>query len=220
MIVIGGDLAASNSGWAVRDSAKHRSAIECGVISIPDYSWEARYAVFSVQWLQLIRTHKPDFVCIEAPEHGVRQFAKAGKKDLAGSDEGSTINPGALQLTGIVGAAVGVCTLMNVPWGIIYPVTWRGAYYGKNYVPPRKMVRSSKTGQMRDEGPDWKQAAIETAEREHIRLPIRQKDQKDAAEAIGICTCWHKAQIPEIKWVQDKFVELRTGAYRQKEQAA
>lgn len=219
MIVIGGDLAA-NSGYAVRDSEKHRSTIECGVISVDEYEWEARYAIFAIQWLDLMRKYSPDFVALEAPEHGVRQFAKKEKTDLAGNDSGLTINPGALQLTGIVSAAVTCCTLLSIPWGIVYPITWRGAYYGKDFVPPRKMVRDAKTGRMRDEGPDWKQAAIDAAEREGIRLPSTKKDKKDAAEAIGVGTCWHKAKIPEIKWIQDKFVDLRTGAYRKKEHAA
>lgn len=214
MIIMGLDLA-TNSGWAVRDSDKHRSSIECGVISVGDYDWETKYGSFSVQLLQIVRKYNPDFVAIELPEHGVRQFKKKGKPDLTGqAEETNTINPGALQLTGIVGAAVAVVTLLNIPCGFIASKSWRPIYYGKGYKPPMKMVRSQKTGQLREDGADWKGVAIQACEREGIKLPPNKKDQEDAAEAVAICTCWTKTTVLSLKWMQDRFLDLRTGAYR------
>lgn len=211
---MGLDLA-NNSGWAVRDSATHRSAIQCGVIAVGEYDWESKYAAFAVQFLALMRKHKPDFVAIERPEHGVRQFAQKRRPDLTGeAPDAMTINPAALQLTGIAGAAIAICTLLNVPFGTIAAVSWRPVYFGKGFKPAAQKIQDRSTGKMKDGKPDWKQAAIDAAEREGIRLPTTKKDQKDAAEAIGICTCWHKCEVPQIKWMQDRFLALRTGAYR------
>ena len=206
MIVMGLDLA-TRSGWAVRDSDKHRSSIACGTFTVKEYDWEAKYGIAANLFYRLLKEYSPDFVAIERPEHGVRQFAKKGKKDLTGKEEiVQTINPAALQLTGIAGAIIGICTLMRVPYGTIAAVSWRPTYFGKGIKPA--------------EGKDWKDLAIEYANREQIALPTTKAEQRDAAEAIGVCTCWHNCAIPEIKWMQDRFVDLRTGAYDAKRKAA
>lgn len=201
MIVMGLDLA-TNSGWAVRDSNRHRSSIECGVIDLSGHPWEEKYAIFSLNFLPLFRKYMPDFIAIERPEHGVRQFNKQGRPDLTGeAEQRMTINPGALQLTGITGAAISICSLMNRPYGLIAANSWRPIYFGKGFKPPLD----------KDGDSDWKAAAIEAAKREGIALPSTKKDQMDAAEAIGVCTCWHKTEIPQIPWMQQRFLELRTG---------
>jgi hypothetical protein len=146
-------------------------------------------------------------VAIERPEHGVRQFKKKGKVDLTGKEETiSTINPAALQLTGIAGACIAICQIRGIPYGTIAATSWRPVYFNKGVKPP--------------EGKDWKDLAIEAAQREGIALPSTKAEQRDAAEAIGVCSCWHNCAIPEIKWMQDRFIELRTGAYDQKRSAA
>ncbi|MBD9372792.1 hypothetical protein IB238_09185 [Rhizobium sp. ARZ01] len=206
MIIMGLDLA-TRSGWAVRDSNKHRSSIICGTFSVKDYQWEEKYAIAANLFWRLVKDHAPDFVAIERPEHGVRQFKKKGKVDLTGKEEiVSTINPAALQLTGIAGAVIAICQIRGIPYGTIAATSWRPVYYGKGVKP--------------GEGKDWKDLAIEYAERENIALPSTKAEQKDAAEAIGVCTCWHNCAIPEIKWMQQRFVELRTGAYEQKRKVA
>ena len=63
------------------------------------------------------------------------------------------------------------------------------------------------------EGKDWKDLAIASCEREGIVLPRTKAEQRDAAEAVGICTCWAKCEVPNIKCMQDRFMALRTGAY-------
>ncbi|MDO9417007.1 hypothetical protein [Pararhizobium sp.] len=217
---MGLDLA-NNSGWAWRDSDRHRSSIECGVISVSEYDWEEKYAIFANQFLPLIRRVKPDFVAIERPEHGVRQFAKAGPPDLTGhQQQAMTINPAALQLTGIAGAAIAVCTLLRIPYGTIAATSWRPVYFGKGFKPKRDQIQDRKTGKMKEGSLDWKQAAIDVCNLEQIKLPSTKKDQKDAAEAVGICTCWHKCDVPNIKWMQDRFIALRTGAAQKKALAA
>ncbi|NTF54887.1 hypothetical protein G6L12_08265 [Agrobacterium rhizogenes] len=212
MIVMGLDLA-TRSGWAVRDSTRHRSSIICGTFSVAENNdgkkleWEAKYPIAANEFYRLVKEYKPDFVAIERPEHGVRQFKKKGKPDLTGKEEMiSTINPAALQLTGIFGAVSAVCQIRGIAFGTIAAVSWRPVYFGKGVKPP--------------EGKDWKDLAIQYAQREQISLPSTKAEQKDAAEAIGVCTCWAQCAIPEIKWMQQRFMDLRTGAYEQKRSAA
>lgn len=212
MIVMGLDLA-TRSGWAVRDSLKHRSSIQCGTFSVAENNvgdkleWEAKYPVAANLFYRLVKEYNPDFVAIERPEHGVRQFKKKGKADLTGKEETiSTINPAALQLTGIFGAISAVCQMRGIAFGTIAAVSWRPVYFGKGIKPA--------------EGKDWKDLAIEYAQRESIALPSTKAEQRDAAEAIGICTCWHNCAIPEIRWMQQRFMDLRTGAFEAKRSAA
>lgn len=202
MIVMGVD-AATRTGFAIRDSDKHRSSIICGTFSVKEYDWEEKYAIAANQFYRLVKDYQPDFVAIERPEHAVRQFAKKGKTDLTGEEKMvSTVNPAALQLTGIVGALIAICQIRSIPFGTIAATSWRPVYFGKGIKPP--------------EGKDWKDLAIEFAQRENISLPATKAEQRDAAEAIGICTCWHNCAIPEIKWIQQRFIDLRTGAYASK----
>lgn len=206
MIIMGLDLA-TRSGWAVRDSNKHRSTILCGTFAVNEYEWEEKYPVAANLFYRLVKEHKPDFVAIERPEHGVRQFKKKGKADLTGKEEiVSTINPAALQLTGIAGAITAICMMMKIPFGTVAATSWRPVYYGKGVKPT--------------EGQDWKDLAIAACEREKIKLPKTKAEQRDAAEAVGVCTCWHKCQIPNIDWMQKRFMELRSGAAEQKRSAA
>lgn len=206
MIIMGLDLA-TTSGWAVRDSSKHRSSILCGTFSVKEYQWEEKYPVAANLFYRLVKDHKPDFVAIERPEHGVRQFMKKGRADLTGEEQTvSTINPAALQLTGIAGAITAICMMMRIPFGTVAAVSWRPVYFGKGVKPAQKQ--------------DWKDLAIQTCEREGIQLPRTKAEQRDAAEAVGICTCWHKCDIPNIEWMQRRFMELRTGAAEQKRDAA
>jgi hypothetical protein len=225
MIIMGLDLA-TTSGWAVRDSARHRSSIRCGIFSVKEYVWEEKYPVAANLFYRLVKEHAPDFVAIERPEHGVRQFRKKGKADLTGEEQVvSTINPAALQLTGIAGAITAICMMMKVPFGTVAANSWRPVFFGKGFVPPRIPVMN-KGQQVRDKRgnlvwkDDWKAAAIESCEREGIQLPRTKAEQRDAAEAVGICTCWHKCDVPKIDWMQRRFLDLRTGAYEQKRSAA
>lgn len=206
MIIMGLDLA-TRSGWAVRDSERHRSSIQCGTFTVKEYEWEEKYAIAANLFFRLIKDHQPDFVAIERPEHGVRQFSKKGKADLTGEEQMiSTINPAALQLTGIAGAIIAICQIKAIPYGTIAATSWRSVYYGKGIKPA--------------EGKDWKDLAIEYCQREKISLPSTKAEQRDAAEAVGVCTCWHKAEVPQIKWMQQRFMQLRMGAAAQKQSAA
>lgn len=163
--------------------------------------------------LMLMRRYKapdnrPDFVAIEMPMRNVMTFKKEGK-DLAGNNHKDTINPNALQLSGLAGAAVCILNCYSIPWGLIASKTWRNAYFGKDYTPPKvQKTNKAKTKIWYED--DWKQAAIDLALMQKITLPSRKADQRDAAEAIGIAVAWEKCTfIPERH--RQRFLDLRTG---------
>ncbi|HEY0120620.1 MAG TPA: hypothetical protein VGC14_02470 [Rhizobium sp.] len=240
IVIMGLDLA-TNSGWAVRYSWRHSSAALCGVFNSgtndgdDKVEWEAKYALAANMAYKLILEHKPDFIAIEAPEHNTRRF---GKKDdgekkvdvaaiktfvarlsgvmmkfglnspeavkIAGAIGSGSSNSNQMQLSGIVGAVIGACIISGTPYGTIGARTWHSQYYGKGNKPAP--------------GKDWKDLAIETCERENINLPRTKKDKRDAAEAIGVATCWRSCAVPNIKWMQDRFTELCAGASLVKKQ--
>lgn len=107
-----------------------------------------------------------------------------------------TSNANQLQLTGIVGAMVGVCMNMNIPFGMIGARSWHSFAYRKGIRP--------------DDGRDWKDIAIEHCDIERITLPPTKKESRDAAEAVGIARSWTECKIPQIKWMQDRFKALRS----------
>ncbi|WP_245448000.1 hypothetical protein [Neorhizobium sp. T6_25] len=204
IVILGLDLA-TNSGWAVRYSWRNAAAIKCGTFNVAEndsgeeVSWETKYALTSTQVYKLIIEHKPDFVAIEEPEHRVTQFNKKKKNPVTGAiEESSTINPNALQLSGISGAAIGVCMMMGVACGTIPSRSWHSKYHGKGVKPEPKE--------------DWKDVAIRSCEREHVPLPPTKKAQRDAAEAVCISACWHWCSVLDISWMRKRWMDLRTGA--------
>jgi len=204
IVIMGLDLA-TNSGFAVRYSWRAPAAIKAGVFNVAEnndgdeVSWEAKYCLAGNAFWRLAKEHCPDFVAIEEPEHRVTSFAKKVKNKFTGKDETvSTINPNALQLTGIVGAVVAICMILGIPFGTIGSRSWHAIYY--------------RAGTKPAEGEDWKDVAIRQCEMEHIQLPSTKKDKRDAAEAVGISGCWHKCKIPNIRWMQQRYMALRTGA--------
>jgi len=65
-------------------SNRHHSSILCGTFSVAENNngdkleWESKYPVAANLFYRLVKEHNPDFVAIERPEHGVRQFKKKG----------------------------------------------------------------------------------------------------------------------------------------------
>ena len=207
IVILGLDLA-TNAGWAVRYSWRSPSAIKCGVFNVgendskEDVSPETKYALTANQTYKLILDHKPDFVAIEEAEHRVTQFKKSRRNPVTGQmEESNTINPNALQLTGISGAAIGVCMNMGVACGTIPARSWHSKYHGKGVKPGPKQ--------------DWKDIAIQSCEREGIQLPPTKKAQRDAAEAACISGVWHWCTVLDISWMRKRFMDLRTGAAKE-----
>src|SRR5690606_23635169 len=144
------------------------------------------------QIYKLIVEHKPDFVVVEEPEHRVTQFNKKSRDHVTGKEiQTTTINPGALQLSGIAGAAIGVCMNFRIPCGTIPARTWHSKYHGKGAKPAN--------------GEDWKDVAIRSCEQEGIELPRTKADKRDASEAVCISACWHWSNVLDIEWMRKRF---------------
>lgn len=234
IVIMGFDLA-TNSGWAVRYSWRHSSQAKCGTFSVgtndsdDKTEWEEKYALAANASYRLMVEHKPDFVSIEQPEHQIRKFGKKydGSKSIdvgairsfiarlsaimmktgmqspesvqfASSIGGGSSNSNQMQLAGITGAVVGACMILGIPYGTIGAKTWHAQHYGKGNEPRP--------------GKDWKDLAIEICELEQIELPRLKADKRDAAEAIGVAACWRSCKVPNIKWMQDRFIRLKAGA--------
>lgn len=233
-VIMGLDLA-TRSGWAVRQSWKHRSQIKCGTFYVgtndegEKLEWEAKYAVAGNSFYRLLKEYQPDFVAIETPEHNIRKFNKQDddkpkidavairsfigllsstmmKYGMFSSQAsavveriaGSSSNSNQMQLSGIAGAITSTCMLMNIPYGTIGSRRWHTLCYGKGTVPTQ--------------GQDWKDLAIQDCQREGIDLPRTKQEQRDAAEAVGICRVWESCDLPNIKWMQNRWKDLRSQA--------
>lgn len=210
IVILGLDLA-TNSGWAVRYSWRSAAAIKCGTFNVKEndsketVSSETKYALVANQVHRLITDHKPDFVVIEEAEHRVTQFSKTKKNAVTGDVETSnTINPNALQLTGISGAAIGACMITGTPCGTMPARSWHSKFHGKGVRPAA--------------GQDWKDIAIQSCERDGTPLPRLKADQKDAAEAACISGCWHWSKVLDISWMRSRFIALRINAAKSLQQ--
>ena len=214
MLIDGFDVATS-CGWASIQRPGDMKATKCGVYISKGENSEEKAGELGLFLMNKYRNpeNRPDFVAIEMPQRNVQTFTRQGRPDLAGTKDEMTINPNALQLSGMLGAVVTILNCYNIPWGLIAPATWRKAYYGAGYNPPKAVVKSKnkRTGEIKETyKDDWKQAAINTAQLHKISLPATKAEQKDAAEAIGIAVAWEKCTfIP--KRHEKAFMALRMG---------
>lgn len=207
IVILGLDLA-TNSGYAVRFSWRDASATKNGVFNVAEnnrgeeVSWETKYALTAKQIHNLIVEYRPDFVAIEEAEHRVTQFSKKKNNPITGAlEEINTINPNALQLTGISGAAIGICMREGVACGTIPSRSWHAKYHKGEKPRPKE---------------DWKDVAIRSCERDGVTLPPTKKAQRDAAEAVCISACWHWCKVLDIEWMRKRWMALRTNAYAAK----
>lgn len=194
MLILGLDIA-TNTGACWMDTAVPPSDWRCLAIRAEGSFSEEKSCDLGLFLHQEIERRRPDFVAIEMPQRSVAQYGKKKIDDETGEETvGTTINPNALQLTGLAAAAAMSIDIAGIPWGVISPATWRSSYYGKGVKPSF--------------GDDWKDLAIQWAERQRIVLPPTRKAQEDAAEAVGIASAWMKCkQIPERH--QRGFMDLR-----------
>jgi hypothetical protein len=233
IVILGLDIA-TTSGWAVRYSWKDPSAILCGTFYVgkndsgDETKWEEKYALAANHVYKLLKEHKPDFVAIEEPEHRIRRFGKKQdpkkpidfaaikafiarlsalmfkhgmeSKEAVGFMSklgGATSNSNQMQLSGLIGAVVGVCMNMGTPYGTVTARSWH-AIYGKGVKPA--------------EGQDWKDIAIARCEQAGITMPSTIKERRDACEAVWISGYWHKCDLPNFKWIQERHKALRSDA--------
>ncbi|MBY8918800.1 hypothetical protein KUG85_04840 [Nitratireductor sp. L1-7-SE] len=196
-LILGLDIATS-CGRALIDRSERPGTWNCDVWKSAGDNGEEKAGHLAMQMIPYLKANKPDFVAIEMPQRNVQTFGRK-RKDMAGEATETTINPNALQLSSLAGAAIAILDAYRIPWGLIAPVTWRSAYFGKGVKPQGK--------------DDWKDLAIQHARMQGIGLPATKAAQRDAAEALGIAVSWERCTfIP--KRHQQAFMALRTGQAR------
>ncbi len=166
MLILGLDIA-TVTGFAWYDPAASMSSIRTGLIKAQGENAEEKAASLAVQLIALMKPGRPDFVAIEQPMRNVKSFRKT-KTDLAGQVDDLTINPNALQLEGLVCAAVAIVAAYRIPWETIPSSTWRKAFLGAGRMPGRDRA-------------GWKRAAVDRCRA--LKIDVK---NADAAEAVGI----------------------------------
>lgn len=206
MIIEGLDIATS-TGFARLDRPGSIQAAKCGVIHLGDGdNAEDKAGLMGLAMRNRYGPKgegKPDFVAIEMPMRSVVMHKKKG----AAKGE-TTINPNAMQLSALAGATTAILDAFGIPWGLISSQTWRSVYFGKNFTPPIKIIHHKNNTTTQED--DWKQAAINEAQRQRVVLPGNKIAQGDAAEALAIAICWERCTfIPERH--RQAFIDLRSG---------
>lgn len=194
MNIMGMDVATS-TGIARIETGRPASEWRCLAVECEGENGEDKAGDLAVYLYGEILASRPAFVAIEMPQRSVAQFGRKKRDPLTGEERTEqTINPNALQLSALAGAVVAVLDICRVPWGLIAPVSWRSAYFGKGYKPAQ----------------DWKQSAIEMARLQKVPLPATVKAQRDAAEALGIAVAWQRCTFIPARH-RAAFMDLRTG---------
>ena len=166
MLILGMDFA-TTTGFAWYDPSAPMSTIRTGIITATGENAEEKASSIGLQLVAMLKAERPDFVAIEQPMRNVVTFKKK-KHDMAGEKDETTINPNALQLSSLSGAAVAIISAYRIPWLTIPSATWRSQFLGYG----RKAGFASK---------DWKKAAMERCQM--LKIPVK---KHDAAEAVGI----------------------------------
>ena len=177
------------TGWAVFDTAKHLSAIECGVFEMPakadHYFTGDQIARKTLELIKQIGSKRISFAVLE--EQALAQVGRSGADSI--------IYPW-VSTTGIVG----VLANFGIPYGTIAPGAWRKMFYGQGFKPPLDKNKKN----------DWKAAAIIACERENITLPTRKTLAHNAAEACAVAICWKGAKFHARRY-EERFMALRMG---------
>ena len=166
MLILGLDIA-TTTGFAWYDDKASLSAIKTGLIKAQGDNAEEKAASLAQQLVPMFRETKPDFVAIEQPMRNVKTFTKK-RQDFGGEVQEQTINPNALQLEGLVCAAVAIIAAYRIPWETIPSATWRKVFLGMGRSPGF-------------DRPMWKRVAVERCRA--LKIEVR---NADAAEAVGI----------------------------------
>jgi Holliday junction resolvasome RuvABC endonuclease subunit len=166
MIILGLDIA-SVTGFAWYEPGSSLSSIKTGLIKATGENAEEKAASLAVQLVAMFKQGRPDFVAIETPMRNVKSFTKK-RQDFGGEVEEQTINPNALQLSSLAGAAVAIIAAYRIQWECIPSQTWRKVFLGAGRMPGRDRA-------------GWKRAAIDRCRM--LRIDVK---NADAAEAVGI----------------------------------
>jgi Holliday junction resolvasome RuvABC endonuclease subunit len=165
-LILGLDIA-TVTGFAWYEPGSSLSSIKTGLIKAVGDNAEEKAASLATQLVALFKSGRPDFVAIEQPMRNIKSFRKT-KTDLAGVMDEQTINPNALQLEGLVCAAVAIIAAYRIPWETISSQTWRKTFLGMGRSPGFDRAM-------------WKRAAVERCR--VLKIEVK---NADAAEAVGI----------------------------------
>lgn len=127
MLVLALDVA-TVVGWAVYDTDRPPSAIISGSFRVIGETPFLRVRDMRSKLPPIIKEHRPDFAVIEAPMEVAPRFAKKGKADLLGGEEGgeTTINSKTIAvLNRYAGAAAMAVMGQNVPCAEVAARTWQ-----------------------------------------------------------------------------------------------
>lgn len=174
MLILGLDIA-TTTGFAWYEPGSSLSTIKTGLIKAKGDDAEQLAASLACQIVAIFKETKPDFVAIEQPMRNVKMFRKK-RQDFAGEVEEQTINPNALKLSSLTGAAVGIISAYRIPWECIPSQSWRKHFFGMGRNP--SFDRAA-----------WKRAAVERCRA--FRIDVR---NADAAEAVGIAMAGEATQ--------------------------
>jgi hypothetical protein len=191
-------------GWAIWETDRDFSSIECGVFEFPEKA-TIEYCAdqMGLKVTDLIRKYRErhayfeSYVDDQGNERKRKKYAReinfaviemAKKAQLKGS--GSTISSCFLH-----GAVLATLSNFGIAWGVIADSTWRKMHFGEGWKPEPKVTVDRKTGQKKYGDPDWKGAAIRKCEDEGIQLPSLKATRDNAAEAALVAICWRGAKI-------------------------
>lgn len=185
-LILGLDIA-TTTGFAWYEPGSSLSSIKTGLIKAQGENAEEKAASLAVQLRELFyetRTVdgraervllKPDFVAIEQPMRNVVSFKKT-RETLAGPVDEQTVNPNALQLSSLSGAAVAIIAAYRIPWETIPSATWRKHFLGMGRSPGFDRAA-------------WKRAAVDRCRA--FKIAVK---NSDAAEAVGIAMAGEATQ--------------------------
>lgn len=164
---------ATTTGYVIRELDRNESAIKAYSLKITGDTHEEKAVNLGPAFRDILITHRPHFIAIEAPRKDVQQHKKAGKQMDLGIDSvesgETTINPASVilpnQLTGAILGQIGICKL---PWCLIGEGTWRKSFLGF----------ARKKGWTR---PDYKKAARQRCDMLSILVT-----NDDMADAVGV----------------------------------
>jgi Holliday junction resolvasome RuvABC endonuclease subunit len=173
-LILGLDIA-TTTGFAWYEPGQSLSSVKTGLLKAEGDNAEEKAASLAQQLVALLKPIRPDFVAIEQPMRNVVSFKKT-KDTLAGPVEEQTINPNALQLSSLCGAAVAIIAAYRIDWETIPSATWRKHFLGEGRHPGRDRA-------------GWKRAAVDRCRM--LRIDVK---NADAAEAVGIAMAGEATQ--------------------------
>ncbi|MFC3208117.1 hypothetical protein [Aquamicrobium soli] len=174
MLILGLDIA-TTTGFAWYEPGSSLSSIKTGLMKAEGENAEEKAASLAQQIVAMFKAGRPDFVAIEQPMRNVVSFKKK-RQDFGGEVEEQTINPNALQLSSLAGAAVAIIAAYRIPWETIPSATWRKHFLGMGRSPAFDRAA-------------WKRAAVDRCRA--FKIAVK---NSDAAEAVGIAMAGETCQ--------------------------